>query len=166
MGDKLKVEVEPVPSAAEAVADVDICATCTDSRIPIFKAEWLKLGMHLVNVRPDEMDEVTYAKAERIVTTTNLSFTEYIVGSDKDRKRRPIDSAYRRRYKETNYVSLAAVAAGKEPGRERPKQMTFHHNLSAGFQFAVVGHLVYRFAKENGLGRELPLEWFQEDIRN
>lgn len=166
MSEKLGVQVEPVPSAAEAVADVDICATCTDSRIPIFKAEWLKPGIHVVNVRPDEMDDATYARAERIVTTTNLSFTEYIVGSEEDRKRRPMDSAYHRRYKETNYVALADVAAGKEPGREGAKQMTFHHNLSAGFQFAVVGHLVYRYAKENGLGRELPLEWFQEDIRN
>ena len=165
MSDKLKVTVEPVSSAAEAMVGTDICATCTDSRVPIFRAEWLTPGMHLVNVRPDETDDQTFQKADLIVSTTNLSFTEYLIGSEEERARRPMDAAYRRRYQPTDYPTLDGVVAGKTM-RTSAYQVTFHHNLSAGLQFAAIGHLVYRYAKEKNKGRELPLEWFQQDIRN
>jgi len=32
--------------------------------------------------------------------------------------------------------------------------------------FAAVGGAVYRKAREQGLGRELPTEWFLQDIRD
>ncbi len=166
MSDKLKVNVQPASSAAEAMVGADICATCTDSRVPIFRAEWLMPGMHLVNVRPDETDDQTFQKADLVVSTTNLSFTEYLIGSEEERGRRPMDAAYRRRYKPTAYPTLDEVVAGKTAARTSPYQITFHHNLSAGLQFAAIGHLVYRYAKEKSRGRELPLEWFQQDIRN
>lgn len=166
MSDMLKLNVEPAGSAAAAMVGADICVTCTDSRVPIFSAEWLAPGMHLVNVRPDETDDETFQKADLVVSTTNLSFTEYLIGTEEERKRRPMDAAYRRRYKPTNFPTLPDVVAGKTPGRTSAQQITFHHNLSAGLQFAAVGYLVYSYAKENKLGRELPLEWFQQDIRN
>jgi alanine dehydrogenase len=166
MGGKLNVNVVPVNSPEEAMENVDIGATCTDSRIFIFRAEWLKPNMHVVNVRPDEMDDATYNKADLVVRTSNDAMLEYVLGSEEDRKRRPMGSAYRRRYTETNQTTLSEVIVGAKPGRTSDDQMTFHHNLPVGIQFPAVGYLVYRYAKENGLGRELPLEWFQQDIRN
>lgn len=166
MREKLNVDVIPVDSAEEAMSNVDICATCTDSRVPIFQARWLKPGMHVVNVRPDEMDDATYDKADLVVMTSNHALFDYVLGSEEDRKRRPMSSAYRRRYKETNYPTLPEIIVGTKKGRTSGEQITFHHNLSVGIQFAAVGYLVYRYAKENGLGRELPLEWFQQEIRN
>ena len=44
MRKRLNVDVIPVDSAEEAMSNVDICATCTDSRVPIFQARWLKPG--------------------------------------------------------------------------------------------------------------------------
>ena len=35
-----------------------------------------------------------------------------------------------------------------------------------GLQFAACGGLAYREAKARGLGRQLPLEWFLQDIKN
>ena len=35
-----------------------------------------------------------------------------------------------------------------------------------GLQFSSVGAVVYRRAKEQGLGRMLPTEWFLQDIKN
>jgi hypothetical protein len=35
-----------------------------------------------------------------------------------------------------------------------------------GLQFSSVGAVVYRRAKERGLGRALPAEWFLQDIKN
>lgn len=166
MRGKLNVNVVSVNSPEEAMTNIDIAATCTDSPVPIFRAEWLKPGMHVVNVRPDEMGDATYQKADLVVRTSNDPTSEYVLGSQEDRQRRPMSSTYRRRYERRDQTTLPEVIAGTKPGRSRDDQMTFHYNSSIGIQFAAVGYLVYRYAKENGLGRELPLEWFQQDIRN
>lgn len=112
------------------------------------------------------MDEATYQKADLVVTTSNHALFEYVLGTEAEQSRRPMSTLYRRRYRQTHYPTLPEIVAGSQPGRTRNNQMTFHHNLSAGIQFAAAGYLVYRYARENGLGRELPLEWFQQEIRN
>jgi alanine dehydrogenase len=59
------------------------------------------------------------------------------------------------------------VLTGKAPGRTRADQITHYRTIGNwGVQFSSVGGLVYRKAKAAGLGRELPTEWFLQDIRN
>jgi alanine dehydrogenase len=57
------------------------------------------------------------------------------------------------------------LVAGKIPGRTSPEQITvFNNNTGAGIQFAAVGAAVLARAREMGLGRELPVEWFLENV--
>jgi alanine dehydrogenase len=37
--------------------------------------------------------------------------------------------------------------------------------MGLGYQFAAAGWLIYTKAKAQGLGRELPTEWFTEDLQ-
>lgn len=166
MAAALKVRVTAVNSAREAMSGVDIAAACTDSRVPLFESDWLQTGMHVVDVRPEELEAATYEKADVIVATSNQAVLNYALGTQEERDRRPIDANYQRRYQEKSYTTLPEILTGVKPGRVNDAQTTLHHNFSAGIQFAAVGYLVYKYAKENGLGRELPLEWFQQDIRN
>jgi alanine dehydrogenase len=166
MRKKLGIEVDPVNAPDDAIDGVDIVATCTDSRVPIFRADWLKPGMHIVDLRPEEMDEATYSKADLLIATSNNAVLEYIIGTEEQRRRMPRDSYYLRRYKEKNYTTLPEIIVGSKPARILDDQMTLHHNFSAGIQFAALGYLVYRYAKDNNLGRELPGDWFQQDIRD
>jgi hypothetical protein len=39
------------------------------------------------------------------------------------------------------------------------------NNLGLGYQFAAAGSVVYRKAKQQGVGQELPTDWFTEDIQ-
>ncbi len=49
----------------------------------------------------------------------------------------------------------------------RDGEVTFYRNVgNQGLQFSAVGALVYTKAKELGLGREIPTEWFLQDIRD
>ena len=36
--------------------------------------------------------------------------------------------------------------------------------LGLGYQFAAAGSVVYRKAKEQGIGNDLPTDWFTEDV--
>ncbi|MBI2150613.1 MAG: ornithine cyclodeaminase family protein, partial [Acidobacteria bacterium] len=54
---------------------------------------------------------------------------------------------------------------GKAPGRSRPDEITvFNNNTGAGTQFAALGSAVLKRARELGLGREIPTDWFLEDV--
>jgi ornithine cyclodeaminase/alanine dehydrogenase-like protein (mu-crystallin family) len=57
------------------------------------------------------------------------------------------------------------LVAGKITGRTSPDQITvFNNNTGAGTQFAALGAAVLRRARVMGLGKELPTEWFLEDV--
>jgi alanine dehydrogenase len=59
------------------------------------------------------------------------------------------------------------LAAAKAKGRSSPDQITYSErgNLQ-GAQFHAVAGKVYELAKRAGLGREIPTEWFLQDIRD
>ena len=40
----------------------------------------------------------------------------------------------------------------------------FVNNIGLGAQFAAVGAKVYAAAKARGMGREVPLDWFTQDV--
>ncbi len=61
--------------------------------------------------------------------------------------------------------TVADLAAGKVAGRASPGDVTcFLNNIGLGYQFAVVGAIVYRNARARGVGHDLPTDWFTEDV--
>ena len=60
--------------------------------------------------------------------------------------------------------TLPELIAHRAQGRAHDDQVTcFINNVGLGYQFAAAGSVVYRKARE-GLGRELPTDWFTEDV--
>ena len=69
--------------------------------------------------------------------------------------------------KPEEHSTLAELVAGRSPTRTTDSQITFFDNVpGSGIQFAAVANLIYEKAKEKGLGREIPTEWFLQDIRD
>ena len=59
-------------------------------------------------------------------------------------------------------IICAGAGAG---GRQDDRQIScFINNIGLGLQFAAVGALVHRLAREQGLGIQLPDSWFTEDV--
>ncbi|MGH9782602.1 MAG: ornithine cyclodeaminase family protein, partial [Terriglobia bacterium] len=57
------------------------------------------------------------------------------------------------------------LLVGKVSGRTRPDQITVcNNNTGAGTQFAAVGAAVVKRARAMGLGKEIPTEWFLQDV--
>ncbi|MFB6097309.1 MAG: ornithine cyclodeaminase family protein [Haloferacaceae archaeon] len=164
MGEALGIDVEAVDGPEAAVADVDIAAACTDTRSPVYFEEWLSPGTFVTNTVPTELDDAVLAAADRVVTTDNRPFQRYVIGDEED------DERYTRRHPEwfeaREYETLGEVLTGEGPARTDPDETIVYDNISAGIQFAAVGNLVYERAVERDLGVEIPLSWFQQDIRN
>lgn len=164
MSDRLGIDVVAVDAPDAAMADVDIAATCTDTRSPVYDADWLSPGTFVTNTVPTELGDETYEAADRVLTTDNRPFQRYVIGDDED------DQRYTRRHPEwfeqREYGTLSDVLAGDDAGRTDDGETIVYDNISAGIQFAAVGNLVYERATERDLGTEVPLSWFQQDIRN
>ena len=59
--------------------------------------------------------------------------------------------------------TLADIVSGRRPGRTSKDQTTcFLNILGLGYQFAAVGSVLYKKAKEAGLGNEIPTDWLTQ----
>ena len=165
MDAELDATVGAVDSAAAAMDGVDIAATCTDASQAVFREEWLSEGLFLVDVRSVEVEATAREAADRVAGTTRAGYTNQIIGSDEVRER------YERHrgesgFAEHDYPTLDEVLVGDAPGRESDEEVVYYHNRSAGIQFASVGNVTYEAATEAGLGMEVPLSWFQQNVRD
>ncbi|HSE75426.1 MAG TPA: hypothetical protein VLB05_12980, partial [Dongiaceae bacterium] len=63
--------------------------------------------------------------------------------------------------------SLDELIAGAVAGRRSDADITCFLNYhGVGLQFAAIGALLYRKALAAGAGRDLPTEWFTEDVHS
>jgi ornithine cyclodeaminase/alanine dehydrogenase-like protein (mu-crystallin family) len=158
----------------------DILAACTDSVLPVIRGEFLEPGMHVISIggRPDDAARERFDRRLRIGTTPapvgrpELATTDEYVGYIA----RPDDPSWkhhkggRKAHVVTGKpgdVHFADVIAGRQPGRMSREQITYSERGNIqGAQFHAVAAVVYEAAKARGLGREIPTEWFLQDIRD
>jgi ornithine cyclodeaminase/alanine dehydrogenase-like protein (mu-crystallin family) len=176
---KHRIEVEPASSAREAIRGVDIVALCASAIEPVFFKEWLEPGMHVVDVtrastEADFIHAVDIAVRpgeatpyiEKLPTTAFYArggFLAYVAGQPEERQLVP-------RINPTaeilNMPTLTDLLSGRVPGRTDRAQKTWFLNLGAvGEQFAAVTAAIYKKARQEGLGTEIPTDWFLENVR-
>jgi ornithine cyclodeaminase/alanine dehydrogenase-like protein (mu-crystallin family) len=163
------------------VQGADILATCTDSMNPVIEGAWIEPGMHVVNIGPHDLGPDAVARMDVVVRQgidalpipedgvfrkgVGHSHGAFVGGSPQEQQRLP--KASPKRVAQSSGPLYADVISGKAAGRTGPGQITQYRPVGNwGLQFSSVGAVVYRRAKEQGLGRMLPTEWFLQDIKN
>jgi ornithine cyclodeaminase/alanine dehydrogenase-like protein (mu-crystallin family) len=174
------IAVEVFDNPEEVYRGADVLAACTDSAKPVIRGAWLEPGMHVISIggRPDDEALGRFDRKLRIGTTpaplgrpelaTKDEYLGYIA--------RPADPRWsrvkggKRAPNVTGHgdeVSLADVVEGRAQGRTARGQVTYSERGNIqGAQFYAVAAVVFEAARRQGLGRELPTEWFLQDIRN
>lgn len=166
--ERVGVEIDPVNSYEEAVKDVDIIMTATNSRKP-FLGRWaLAQGIHLSSMQRDEADDETLLQCNPLVLHTHLTENN-MTSTALDHFRRPgfelRDHPTERGIDWKSLPTLPDLVTGRIKGRENEEQITgFVNNIGLGSQFAAVGAKVYQAGKAKGVGREIPLDWFTQDV--
>jgi alanine dehydrogenase len=193
MSKRLNIEVIPVDNPREAIRGADLLSSCTDSMSPVYDAEWIEPGMHVTNLGRREMPDTSAERfdvvirqgtaglqmkqTERFQAERGLSPAAYIGGTVEEMKRIPEknpepgfggdDPEFTDRGKGGGKPDFAALVSGKAKGRTSRDQVTFYRNVgNQGLQFSAVGQVVYRKCLEQKLGREIPTDWFLQDIRD
>ena len=91
--------------------------------------------------------------------------TAYIAGTAEQMKRLPPPT--RSGGFGGDYPDYCDLVFGKAAGRRNDSQITYYHNMgNQGLQFSAVGGLVYKKAVAAGVGREIPTQWFLQDVRD
>lgn len=174
------IKVVAVDDPREAVRGADIVALCVSAVEPVFFADWLEPGMHVVDVtRPstpaDFVRSVDVAfwhgnptpLIENLPPTATYArggYLSWVAGSAEETAIIPRVAPNPETFA---LPTLAELLSGGRPGRTSPDQTTFFHNIGAiGEGFAAVGAGIYERALERGLGTEIPTSWFLEDIRD
>ena len=193
MGKELGIEVRAVDDPREAVRGADILSSCTDSMQPVYDAHWIEPGMHVTNLGRREMPDEAMARfdvvvrqgtaglqmrqTERFQAERGLSPAAFIGGTAEEMKRIPDKNPqpgfggdspeFTDRGQGGNKPDFGDLVTGRCKGRTSRDQVTFYRNVgNQGLQFSSVGGLVYAKAVAAGKGREIPTDWFLQDIRN
>lgn len=161
------VEIVPVESPEAAIQGADVVMCATNTIDPVFFERWLEPGVHLTSIKRPEIEPAAVRRADMVAVHTHetkpihSTTAGLVVPENEEGKGWTIGGALRL----TDYVELKDLAAGTVPGRTSPEQVTvFLNNIGMGYQFAAAGAAVYRQAVKQGRGRDLPTEWFTEDV--
>lgn len=154
MSARLKVRVEPVVSAQEAIVESDIVIAITTSPQPVVMGEWLKEGAHVNAAGGNwaarrEVDGETVKRARAIFADSveqakieagdlTLAVAENVIGWHQVQE-------------------LSALVSGRAAGRANAKDITLFKSCGIALEDVAVGSFVYEQARARGVGVELPL---------
>jgi ornithine cyclodeaminase/alanine dehydrogenase-like protein (mu-crystallin family) len=178
--DYLGMEVVAVNSNEEAVRGCDIVVGCTNSLRPVIRGEWLEEGMHLTLMKIPELDEAGFRRLDKHVLYVSPPGVQgspcdnlFTFDADPEFIRKYSGGSYPELWEQEltwtgkeKIYRLPDVLLGRVSGRENNRQITCFRSEGTGVQFAAVASTVYQEAARKGLGRELPLDWFLQDVTN
>ena len=159
------VEIEPVGAPEDAVAGADIALCATSSIEPVFQPEWVLPGMHVSSIKRPELPPQVIKGADRMFIFNRDTSPTHATPPGLEIPEKKAGKGWSL-LGEVDFDALPLLPdliAGREQGRRSPEEVTcFINNMGMGYQFAVVGALVYSKAREAHVGRDLDTDWFTE----
>jgi alanine dehydrogenase len=168
---RLGRRIEPVESAAHASEGADVVALATNAQTPVVEAQAIPEGCHVGSIQGREVPDALVARADLVVVRERSEPTFWVMGDRVPYEVARHRTAERRRPDPGRLVTLGDILTGRHPGRPSAQAITLFTggggggSAGLGTQFVAIGALIYRRARERGLGRELPTEWFLQDER-
>jgi ornithine cyclodeaminase/alanine dehydrogenase-like protein (mu-crystallin family) len=169
MSAKLEIEVTPVDDPREVVRGVEIVCCATNagyvSGEPVLHGDWLEPGQLVISLQnsdpnflKSEVDEATLARSGAIV----INDKESVFANNQQELLGPLE----RGLISWEQISLLGdVVAGTARLHPSPDQIVYYkNNTGMGIQMAAAGAKIYEKAREQGLGHEIPTEWFGSDL--
>ena len=170
MRDQFDLDVKIASSPQAAMTGVDIVASMTDSMEPTIESGMLAPGIHATTVSNWELHPEAYRRVDRMVTYRD-GISEHHYTTPEDIRPYRVGGSYGETAKHESVVArdhihkLTDVMHGRAQGRKKPEEITYFRAQGTGVQFAAIAAFAYERARERGLGRELPADWFLQDIR-
>jgi ornithine cyclodeaminase/alanine dehydrogenase-like protein (mu-crystallin family) len=168
MAERTGIAIEASPSPQEAVRGADMVLCATNSFSPVYLADWIEPGLHVSSIQHAELEPKIFAKVDVLVahyTAGRPATIDASCGVTQAEETEDMRRAVRAALAERQLPNLHDLVLGRAAGRTAPQQVScFLNHVGLGYQFAAVGAIVHRNARAQGVGRELPTDWFTEDV--
>jgi alanine dehydrogenase len=153
MTGSLGIEVRPAGSAENAVREMDIVVTATNSKEPVLKGEWLSKGTHVNAIGANflvkqEIDVETIRRSACVV----VDCAEQAKLEAGDLARAAEEEAF---YWE-DARELGLVVNGEFPGREDDSEITLFRSFGIALEDVALAGKIYEAATKAGIGKPLP----------
>lgn len=160
-------DVELVDSPEKCVAGADVIAASTSSMARVIEPSWLEPGVHVACIKTQEIDGEVLERCDRVIVHDRRQAKQennVMPGTPNAPADKESGWWYDPRYT-GKYPDLGELLEGLAPGRASEREITcFANNVGSGLQFAAAGAYVLKKAREQGVGRELPDDWFSETV--
>jgi alanine dehydrogenase len=165
MTTQLGREIEAVDTPKKAVEGSDVVQAATAAWDAVFDGHWVEKGMYVASIGGSDASNKRREIDDETIRRADL----YVVHSKEvarlDQSPDVWEVAQNGIKSWESIQEVQDLVAGKIKGRTSADQITvFNNNTGAGTQFAAVGSAVLKRARSMGLGREVPTEWFLEDV--
>ena len=165
MSAKLSRPVEVASTPRETVEGSDVIQAATAAWDPVFDGQWVEKGMYVASIGGSDASNKRREIDDETIRRSDL----YIVHSKEvarlDQSPDIWEVAQKAIKSWDSIYEIQELLSGRIAGRTSANQITvFNNNTGAGTQFAALGSAVVKRARALGLGRELPTEWFLEDV--
>jgi ornithine cyclodeaminase/alanine dehydrogenase-like protein (mu-crystallin family) len=183
MASRYKISAVACDRVEDVYRGADIVAAVTDSAVQVLDGALIEKGTHIINAGGGNgrLDAGTLKRVDAYLRfgsatkpwghTAADGEDEYVTYAARPdlpwrfKRKTPGERGHGAMLPD-RMISFADLIAGKR-GRNRPNDITFSErgNLQ-GNQFWAVAGKVYEAAKAGGIAREVPTEWFLQDIRD
>jgi ornithine cyclodeaminase/alanine dehydrogenase-like protein (mu-crystallin family) len=163
MSERLQLDVMAYDDPRNVVQGSDIVAAATSAIEPVIRGEWLEPGQHVSFAGPGKGDEATTARASLVVLQTAEQTLRWRPAKHASRPGHSVRTEGREALDPGRIVLLPDIVAGRHPGRTHADQITLFggfNTFGPGTAYAAVGAVILERARERGIGRELPTDWF------
>jgi alanine dehydrogenase len=167
IGLTIKVYDDP----AKACSGADVVLAATNAIVPVMEPEWIENGMHISTIKPGEFSHAVVARADVRATLIEDCDPVFITSHGLHVPEEP-GGGLQNLAEEVGWKKLVTLpellhdlheGRNETRGRTTPSQVScFLNPLGLGYQFAAVGAIIYKHAREKGVGHELPTDWFTQ----
>ena len=153
MGERLNLEITPVDTAQECLSDVAVAVTITSARDPVLEGDWLAPGTHINAAGGNhwirrEIDEAAVLRSS-VIAVDDLDQAKIECGD-------LLWPESRGEFRWDQVCELQDIIAGRVLGRPDDQAVTLFESMGVALEDIAAAQLVYRKAKEQGIGQELP----------
>ena len=164
---ELDLDAEAVDSAHAAVSGADLVVAATNTSQPIVDGFWLAPGAHVVSIVSGDQDTPRRELDDEVLRRASLVVAHTKEGAQLQRNGDLWDGVAAGILTWARIPELCDLVAGAVTGRASAADITvFKNNVGMGLQFAAIAPRIYELARTAGIGRDLPAEWFLQDIKS
>jgi len=165
MSKQLGRAIDPVDSPRACVEGSDFVQAATAAWDPVFDGHWVEKGMYVASIGGSDASNKRREIDDECIRRADVYAVHSKEVAQLDQSPDVWEVAQKGIFPWDSILEIQDLIAGKVRGRTSPDQITvFNNNTGAGTQFAALGSAILKRALSMGLGRELPTEWFLEDV--